>query len=109
MKPDHHLFASRRKLLTTAAAATAGVCATGQFGRPGSALAQRTQGAAAIFTNSLNMEFVTIPAGTFMMGLPDSDNQARAFEKPQHQVTISRALPDRSARGDVGAVAGGIG
>lgn len=92
MKPDHHLFASRRKLLKTAAAATAGVCATALLGRPGSALAQRTQGAAAIFTNSLNMEFVTIPAGTFMMGSPDSDSQARAFEKPQHQVTISRAF-----------------
>ena len=38
------------------------------------------------FTNSSGMEFVLIPAGTFMMG--DADGEAD--ERPAHQVTISR-------------------
>jgi formylglycine-generating enzyme required for sulfatase activity len=36
------------------------------------------------------MEFVLIPAGTFMMGSPDSDTEARDDEKPAHRVTISQ-------------------
>ena len=42
------------------------------------------------FTNSIGMEFVLIPAGTFMMGSPDSDTEALDNEKPAHQVTISQ-------------------
>jgi formylglycine-generating enzyme required for sulfatase activity len=39
------------------------------------------------FTNSIGMEFVLIPPGTFMMG----DNAgAGDYEMPQHQVTISQ-------------------
>jgi formylglycine-generating enzyme required for sulfatase activity len=38
------------------------------------------------FTNSIGMEFVLIPAGTFMMGSEDGDSD----ERPVHQVTISR-------------------
>src|SRR5512134_1100720 len=41
---------------------------------------------ASTFTNSLGMEFVRIPAGTFLMG---SEN-GEADEKPVHQVTISQ-------------------
>jgi hypothetical protein len=41
-------------------------------------------------TNSLDMEFVLIPAGTFLMGSPDSDAEAFADEKPAHRVTISQ-------------------
>jgi formylglycine-generating enzyme required for sulfatase activity len=41
------------------------------------------------FTNSIGMEFVLIPAGTFMMGSPDSDTEAHDNEKPAHRVTIS--------------------
>jgi formylglycine-generating enzyme required for sulfatase activity len=40
------------------------------------------------FTNSIGMEFVLIPAGTFMMG--DADGEAD--ERPVHQVTISRSF-----------------
>jgi formylglycine-generating enzyme required for sulfatase activity len=40
--------------------------------------------------NSLGMEFVLIPAGSFLMGSPDSDRKARDNEKPQHKVTISQ-------------------
>ena len=36
------------------------------------------------------MEFVLIPAGTFMMGSPDSDTEADDNEKPAHRVTISQ-------------------
>jgi formylglycine-generating enzyme required for sulfatase activity len=41
-------------------------------------------------TNSIGMEFVLIPAGTFMMGSPDSDAEASEVEKPAHRVTISQ-------------------
>jgi formylglycine-generating enzyme required for sulfatase activity len=42
------------------------------------------------FTNSLEIEFVQAPAGSFAMGSPDSDREGRAMERPQHEVTISR-------------------
>jgi formylglycine-generating enzyme required for sulfatase activity len=42
------------------------------------------------FTNSINMEFVLIPAGTFMMGSPDSAREADDNERPAHRVTISQ-------------------
>ena len=42
------------------------------------------------WTNSIGMEFVRIPAGTFMMGAPDSDTEAFDWEKPAHRVTISQ-------------------
>ncbi len=40
-------------------------------------------------TNSIGMEFVLIPAGTFTMGSPDSESSADDGEKPPHTVTIS--------------------
>ena len=36
------------------------------------------------------MEFRTDPAGKFLMGSPDAIPRRAAFEKPQHEVTISR-------------------
>lgn len=45
-----------------------------------------------IFTNSIGMEFVSIPAGHFIMGSPDNDNEARDFEKPQHEVHITNSF-----------------
>jgi formylglycine-generating enzyme required for sulfatase activity len=44
----------------------------------------------SIWKNSIGMEFVLIPAGTFTMGSPDSDRNANNDEKPAHQVTISK-------------------
>jgi formylglycine-generating enzyme required for sulfatase activity/serine/threonine protein kinase len=41
-------------------------------------------------TNSIGMRLREIPAGDFLMGSPDSDNDADADEKPQHRVRISR-------------------
>jgi formylglycine-generating enzyme required for sulfatase activity len=40
--------------------------------------------------NGVKMELVPIPAGEFMMGSPDSDNNVRNDEKPQHRVRITR-------------------
>jgi sulfatase modifying factor 1 len=40
-----------------------------------------------VFRNSLGMEFVLIPAGTFMMGSPPEE--AYRGKEVQHQVTIS--------------------
>jgi formylglycine-generating enzyme required for sulfatase activity len=42
------------------------------------------------FTNSIGMEFVLIPAGTFRMGSPYLDTEASENEKPAHRVTISQ-------------------
>jgi formylglycine-generating enzyme required for sulfatase activity len=42
------------------------------------------------FTNSIGMEFVLIPAGTFTMGSPFWDTYAAGDEKPAHYVTISQ-------------------
>jgi formylglycine-generating enzyme required for sulfatase activity len=56
------------------------------------ALAKR-QGAkptSSAFTNSIDMEFVLIPAGTFRMGSPYLDAEASDNEKPAHRVTISQ-------------------
>lgn len=41
-------------------------------------------------TNSLGMEFVLIPSGSFMMGTSDSENGAYRTEKPQHRVEITK-------------------
>ena len=43
-------------------------------------------------TNSLGMKLVLIPAGSFAMGSPDTDPDARAHEKPQHPVRITRGF-----------------
>jgi formylglycine-generating enzyme required for sulfatase activity len=42
------------------------------------------------WTNSIGMEFVLIPAGTFLMGSPGSDGDAPYDERPAHRVTISQ-------------------
>ena len=40
-------------------------------------------------TNSVGIELVLIPAGTFQMGTPESDETGTDHERPVHQVTIS--------------------
>jgi formylglycine-generating enzyme required for sulfatase activity len=42
------------------------------------------------FVNSLGATFRLIPAGSFLMGSPETDTDAASYEKPQHSVTISR-------------------
>ncbi len=39
--------------------------------------------------NRVTLEMVSLPAGQFLMGYPDSDPDARDFEKPQHQVKVN--------------------
>lgn len=38
----------------------------------------------------VTMEFIKIKAGTFTMGSPDSDTMSSIYEKPQHQVTLTK-------------------
>ena len=42
------------------------------------------------FTNSIGMEFVLIPAGTFQMGCSSEAEECADDEKPRHEATISR-------------------
>ena len=42
------------------------------------------------WTNSIGMEFVLIPGGTFWIGSADDDEDASDSEKPCHEVIISR-------------------
>jgi formylglycine-generating enzyme required for sulfatase activity len=50
----------------------------------------RPQSGSPAHTNSIDMEFVMIPAGSFMMGSADDDKDAWSVEKPAHKVTISK-------------------
>jgi formylglycine-generating enzyme required for sulfatase activity len=45
---------------------------------------------AKLITNSIGMKLVLIPAGEFLMGSPDSDQDAYDHEKPQHRVRITQ-------------------
>jgi formylglycine-generating enzyme required for sulfatase activity len=45
---------------------------------------------AKTITNPIGMKLALIPAGEFLMGLPDSDPDADPDEKPQHRVQITR-------------------
>ena len=48
--------------------------------------------AAEEWTNSLGMEFVEIPGGTFLMGSPEGEEGRNANEGPQHQVTLTQGF-----------------
>jgi len=43
------------------------------------------------FTNSIGMEFVLIPSGTFMMGSPTSEFE-RSSDEIQHEVTLTKSF-----------------
>lgn len=43
-------------------------------------------------TNSIGMEFVSMPSGEFNMGSPTSDSKGYDFERPVHNVKISYAF-----------------
>jgi formylglycine-generating enzyme required for sulfatase activity len=42
------------------------------------------------FTNSLGMEFVTIPSGSFMMGRDAAFEDGSDDELPQHRVSVKK-------------------
>ena len=44
------------------------------------------------FTNTIGIQFVWIPAGTFTMGSPDTDGEATADEEPEHSVTLTQGF-----------------
>jgi formylglycine-generating enzyme required for sulfatase activity len=48
--------------------------------------------ASALFEEVLGLKFVSIPAGTFMMGSPATESGRWDHEGPQHQVTISKGF-----------------
>ena len=43
-----------------------------------------------VITNSIGMKLALIPSGEFLMGSPDSDDQAHDHEKPRHRVRITQ-------------------
>jgi formylglycine-generating enzyme required for sulfatase activity len=86
---QHPTFTRRTILGGTAIGLATG--ATSMICGIGSASAQSPAGHDdRLFTNGIGMEFVPIPAGRFMMGSPDSDRDGRIFEKPRHEITISK-------------------
>jgi formylglycine-generating enzyme required for sulfatase activity/serine/threonine protein kinase len=44
----------------------------------------------AVITNSIGMKLVLVPAGTFLMGSPETEADRAADEGPQHTVRITR-------------------
>ncbi|NEP57938.1 MAG: SUMF1/EgtB/PvdO family nonheme iron enzyme [Symploca sp. SIO2G7] len=53
---------------------------------------ERNQSKAYYFTEDLgkgvNLEMVVLPAGSFQMGSPETEEERRNFESPQHRVTV---------------------
>jgi len=45
-----------------------------------------------IVTNSIDMDFVKIPAGSFLMGCSTGDTECEDNEKPQHKVRITESF-----------------
>ncbi len=45
-----------------------------------------------IVTNSIDMDFVKIPAGSFLMGCSTGDTECLVDEKPQHEVKITKSF-----------------
>ncbi len=50
----------------------------------------KKHGVPVAFENHLGMRFVLIPAGTFVMGSPQSTRPGRNRSAPQHEVTLTR-------------------
>jgi formylglycine-generating enzyme required for sulfatase activity len=46
----------------------------------------------SVEVNSLDMAFVPIDKGTFIMGADDNDSEAQEYEKPAHEVVVSRSF-----------------
>lgn len=63
------------------------ICVVLLCGLPWAGAAAAAQGKE--FTNSIEMEFVLIPAGSFQMGADKSFEEASDDETPRHQVTLS--------------------
>jgi uncharacterized protein (TIGR02996 family) len=55
-------------------------------------LAAGVEPCVATLTNSLGMEFVYVPAGVFLMGSPDDEEEREENEGPVHEVEITRGF-----------------
>ena len=80
--------ANRRRWVGAFAAVVACLTMADRHGRGDDAKGGPKPG--AVITNSIGMKLAYIPAGEFLMGSPDSDDQAFGCEKPQHRVRITR-------------------
>ena len=65
--------------------------------------------ASKVITNSIGMKMVLVPAGEFMMGSPDSDQDADSAEKPRAPGADHEAILPVHVSGDAGAVRAGDG
>lgn len=89
---------TRNSRVRVALATTAGAVALALallLGVPGAleprrAEAQSTGGAPRTYTNSIGMEFVLIPAGSFQMGADPNFEDAADDQTPRHRVTLSQ-------------------
>ena len=57
---------------------------------PAESVPTAAEGKGELFTNSIGMQFKLIPAGSFLMGSPDSEKGRRETEGPQHKVTLTK-------------------
>ena len=48
------------------------------------------EGLTVMLPGNVPLVMVRIPAGTFMMGAPDNERGSYSWEKPQHQVTVTK-------------------
>ncbi len=81
-------------LLGAAVLLVAGRAAPGHAGiqpqpRPAPAPSAAGESVARTFTNSIGMELVLVPPGSFLMGAADSEKEAGEDERPQHRVRIT--------------------
>jgi formylglycine-generating enzyme required for sulfatase activity len=87
----NHMF---RQMGTVALAAIAALGSLVPAISRGSEEAGREQGSPRELSVDLGggvkLEMVLIPAGEFLMGLPDSDKDASTYEKPRHRVRITK-------------------
>ncbi len=87
---------SRRKVLITFGLFTVGTVASNifvQLFRQNPTPSPSPSPLPPLFTENLpkgiTLEMVNLPAGQFLMGSPDSDSDARDWEKPPHQVKVN--------------------
>lgn len=59
-------------------------------GRPTAPNLRLVKGGPFLPVNSLGMEFVPITPGSFIMGAPEDDLEARDYERPAHEVVITK-------------------
>ena len=59
---------------------------------PAGGTGEATPAVGAMWTNALGMEFVGVPAGTFVMGSPEGEEDRIDREGPQREVTLSRGF-----------------